>query len=121
MGLKIEGRDEIEPQRITVPLEFSLVGNQIHMERGTVGVSPIGPVAPGDRTQQIARAGVMRQQIQEAFKPQDFDGWYDMSFEDKSIRLYVTDLRARGGWLSLIATNGTSGRKYSTIRQVRRN
>jgi hypothetical protein len=108
MGLKLEEREEIEPQRISVPLQFTLVGNSIHMERGTVGVSPIGRVSPRERTQQIARAGVMRQKIQEAFEPQDFDAVFDVSVQNKSLRLQVTDLRTRSGWLSLIATDGVS-------------
>ena len=108
IGLKLEDREEIEPQRITIPLQFSLAGDQIHMERGTVGVSPIGRVDPRDRTQQITRAGVMRQKIQEAFAPQDFDSSIELSVENKSLRLVVAELRARGGWLSLIAADGVS-------------
>jgi hypothetical protein len=123
MGLKLEDREEIEPQRITVPLQFSLEGDKIHMERGTVGVSPIGAVAPADRTQQIARAGVMRQKIQEAFEPQDFDRTFDLKFDDRTLTLQVTDLRARGGWISLIATNGVvergPTRPAAPMQQVR--
>ena len=109
VGLKLEGREEIEPQRITVPLKVSLEGDQILVSRGTVGVRPIGRVNPRDRAQQITRAGVMRAKIQEAFKPQEVDSLLEATLqEDKTIRLRVTDLRARGGWLSVIATDGIS-------------
>lgn len=106
MGLKLEDREEIEPQRITVPLQFSLADGKVRMERGTVGVSPIGAVAPQDRTQQITRAGVMRQKIQEAFEPREFDSTFDLSFEEKVLVLRATDLRARSGWLSVVLTDG---------------
>lgn len=120
LGLKLEDREEIAPQQITVPLQFSLAGNAIHMERGTVGVRPIGPVDPRDRTQQIVRAGVMRQKIQEAFEPQDFDASFNLSLQQKEVTLFVTDLRARSGWLSLIAVDGVSQPYPSQgpIRQV---
>jgi hypothetical protein len=123
MGLKLEDREEIEPQRITVPLQFSLEGDKIHMERGTVGVSPLGAVAPADRTQQIARAGVMRQKIQEAFEPQDFERTFEMTFDDRTLTLHVTDLQARGGWISLVAARGVVTRGPSgspaPMQQVR--
>ena len=123
IGLKLEDRDEIEPQRITIPLQFALVDDQIHMERGTVGVSPIGRVAPRDRAQQITRAGVMRAKIQEAFAPQDFDASFELSLENKTLGLVLSDLRAHGGWLSLIAVDGVSTTRSSdepapTLQQV---
>src|SRR5690606_37078580 len=103
--------------------QFSLDGDKIHMERGTVGVSPLGDVEPAERTQQIARAGVMRQKIQEAFEPQDFDRTFDLSINDRTLTLWVTDLRARSGWISLIATNGIvtpgSSRPAIPMQQVR--
>jgi hypothetical protein len=108
VGLKLEGREEIEPQRIAVPLKVTLSGDQILVSRGTVGVRPIGPVSPRDRAQQITRAGVMRAKIQEAFKTQEVDALLETTLQDKTIRLRVTDLRARGGWLSIIATDGVS-------------
>lgn len=108
MGLKLEDRDEIAPQRISVPLQFSLEGDKIVMNRGNVGVSPIGRVAPRERAQQIAMSGVMRSKIQEAFEPREFDSVFNVNAGDKQVRLKVTDLRARGGWLSAIATDGIS-------------
>ena len=108
VGLKLEGRDEIEPQRITVPLKISLAGDQILVARGTVGVSPIGRVNPRDRAQQIARAGIMRTKIQEAFQPQEMDATLETTIQEKTITLRVTDLRAHSGWLSVIATDGVT-------------
>jgi hypothetical protein len=106
MGLKLEGREEIPPQRILVPLQFSLKDDSIVMERGTVGVRPIGPVPLRERGQQIARAGIMRSKIQEAFEPRSFESAFSMDVGEKALLLQITDLRARGGWLSVIATDG---------------
>jgi len=108
VGLKVEGRDEIPPQRISVPLGFALEGDRVVMRRGTVGVSPIGPVPRRERGQQIARAGVMRSKIQQAFEPRDFDSVFNVKAGEKEVTLKVTDLRARGGWLSAIATDGVT-------------
>src|SRR5690606_12121765 len=80
----------------------------IVMERGTVGVRPIGPVPLRERGQQIARAGIMRNKIQEAFEPRTFESTFSMEVGEKELTLQVTDLRARGGWLSVIAGDGIS-------------
>jgi hypothetical protein len=108
IGLKLEDREDLPPQRISVPLKFALEGGKFVMQRGTVGVGPIGPVAPRERGQQIARAGIIRSKIQEAFEPREFANLFTVDAGEKQVTLKVTDLRARSGWLSVIATDGIS-------------
>ena len=50
----------------------------------------------------------MRSKIQEAFEPREFDGVFTLDAGEKQVRLKLTDLRARSGWLSVIATDGIS-------------
>ena len=100
-GLKPQKGDEIPTQIITVPLSFRVVGNQILMERGNVGVKPIAPV--GNPGLQITRGGVMRQNIQRAFTNKSLKGEFEREIQGKIVHLSIIAIDARDGWLSVQA------------------
>lgn len=100
-GLKPQNGDEIPVQIISVPLSFKVEGNQILMERGNVGVKPIAPV--DNPTEQITRARIMIQNIQRAIPNKTLKGEIVREIEGRSIRMTVTGIQARDGWLSIEA------------------
>ena len=96
-----EGQEEIlEPQQITIPLKFTVVGNDIRMERGTVAVKVIPGRTVENRGRQIVQAGVMRQNIERLFEPQTFKGYVDVG-DAKKIRLYTRSIESEGSWTSV--------------------
>ena len=100
-GLDLEDRDDIPIQIISVPLNLSLERGRVRVERGTVGVRPLGRIAAGERAEQITRANIMRNKIQQAFDAQEFDGHFDLNIENKRIRLNLSELAAQAGWLRI--------------------
>ncbi|QDU41148.1 hypothetical protein Mal4_55130 [Maioricimonas rarisocia] len=98
-GLDREGRDDIPTQIITVPLLFSVEGDQIVMDRGNVGVRPVE--RPSSVAEQVARANVMRSNIQRALVSRTFDSTLDLEIEGKQLKLYVREIAANDGWLTI--------------------
>lgn len=98
-GLRREGRDDIPTQIITVPLMFSVDGDQIVMDRGNVGVRPVE--RPSSVAEQVARANVMRSNIQRALVSRTFDSTLDLEIEGKQLKLYVREIAANDGWLTI--------------------
>ncbi len=109
IGLNMEGRDPIPPQSISIELYPTLVGDSLHIEAGeTIGVDAIEAVPPGERLDQITRANVMRSKMQDLFEPQDLETVYTFELQKKSLKLRLTDLKLRGGWVSAVLTDGVS-------------
>ncbi len=99
-GIVQEDGEEIPPQIVEVPLNLSVQGNQILIERGTIIVSPVDP--PQSRATQIARAGVMRRKLEEAIKGGTRDAVIDIDRGDRSpMTLRIQRIDARGGWLTI--------------------
>jgi hypothetical protein len=101
-GIKQEGKEDIPTQTITVPLRLSVKGNQVLVDRGTVQVAPV--TAGADRAQQVVRAGVMRKKLESVFKPMALDGVIHVPREGRAdADLTISDIKAFGGWLTIMA------------------
>ncbi len=98
-GLKREGSEDIPAQIISVPFTPTINDGKVTLTRGNVGVKPIS--RPPNVAAQVARAQVMRQKIQSALPEQTIDGTLAVKREDKEIKLTITDLTAKAGWLTL--------------------
>jgi len=103
-GMKRTGEggaeEDIPPQQITIPLKFTVVGDEIKMERGTVSVKPIPGREVENRARQIVSAGVMRQNIERLFESKTFKGSFDVGSE-KKIKLNARSIDADAGWISV--------------------
>lgn len=103
-GLKSAGREDIPTQVITIPVTLSASGKKILVKRGTVGVAPAEK--PDNAAKQIARAGIMRNKIEEAIGDREFDGILTFGGKDtgsKEFKLTVSRITTINGWLSLWA------------------
>src|SRR5262249_46262362 len=102
-GIKQEGKEDIPPQLITVPLRLSVKGNQVLVDRGTVQVSPA--TANSDRAQQVVRAGVMRKKLESVITPTAIDGVIHVPRGEgrADADLMISDIKAFGGWLTILA------------------
>ncbi len=101
-GLKQEeGKDDIPTQKITVPLEFSVEGDDIVIKRGTVSVSPVE--RPKNRFVQIARAGVVRKKIQSALPERKLDRFISVERDGlESVDVAIAQIKTLGGWVSVV-------------------
>ena len=96
-----EGEEDIPTQIISVPLAVKIEGDNIVLERGTVKVAPV--VRPKSLAKQIARAGVVRRKIEAALPNRLIDRHYTVARKDKKpTSVSVTEIKAVGGWLSLV-------------------
>jgi hypothetical protein len=101
-GIKQEGKEDIPTQTITVPLRLSVKGNQVLVDRGTVQVAPA--TANADRATQVVRAGVMRKKLESVITPMALDGVIHVPREGRAdVDLTISDLKAFGGWLTIMA------------------
>ncbi|MDQ3330235.1 MAG: hypothetical protein M3552_06240 [Planctomycetota bacterium] len=99
-GIVQEDGEEIPPQIVEVPLNLSVQGDQIVIERGTIIVSPVDP--PRSRATQIARAGVMRRKLEQSIKGGTRDAVIDIERSGRSpMQMRVQRVDARGGWLTI--------------------
>jgi len=102
-GLKRPGEDDIPTQIITVPLNISVVDNQILIDRGTVGVAPAQPI--DNRAEQIARAGIMRNKIEDAIPDEKHSNVFTFGEEEgkQPITITVTRISTVNGWVNVWA------------------
>lgn len=100
-GLKQEeGKEDIPTQMITVPLTFTIVGDNIVISRGSIAVAPVE--RPKSNFVQIARAGIVRRKIEAALPPREIDRHIDIEREgQKPLKLSLTTLKSLDGWLSI--------------------
>jgi len=101
-GFRQEGKDDIPPQQVSVPLKFAVDGNQIVATRGTVKVSPV--VRPKNLQIQIARAGVIRKKLERALPERRFERKLTVERKnDPSLVIGLTRINSLDGWLTLTA------------------
>lgn len=99
-GIVQENGEEIPPQIVEVPLNLSMRGGQVQIERGNVTVTPIDP--PRNRALQITRAGVMRRKLEQAIEGGTRDGVITVERDGRSpTTISLQRIDARGGWLTI--------------------
>ena len=99
-GIEQEDGEEIPPQLVEVPLNLSVQGGQVVIERGTVIVSPVE--RPRSRATQIARAGAMRSKIEDSIEDSTRDGSFLIEREGRSpVSVQIHRIEAGGGWLTI--------------------
>ncbi len=99
-GIKQKGEEDIPTQEVVVPMTYTLSGDEILIERGTVAVTPIEK--PESLAKQIARAGVMRKKIQSAIENRTRPRILTIKRNDGSkVKVNVTQIRALDGWLTV--------------------
>ena len=95
-GLKQEGREEIPPHLIRVPLTVKAVNEGILLTPGNVSVETIDK-----QDSQAVRAGVIKKKIEEAIPEQLLKRSMSMQRGTRMMTLAVTRLRAVDGWLTV--------------------
>ncbi len=95
-GLKQEGREEIPPHLIRVPLTVKAVNEGILLTPGNVSVETIDK-----QDSQAVRAGVIKKKIEEAIPEQLLKRSMSMQRGNRMMTLAVTRLRAVDGWLTV--------------------
>jgi hypothetical protein len=98
-GLKRKDKEDIPVQRISIPLKFTMSGEKILVDRGDVAVEPLE--RPKSVTEQIARAGVMRNKIQESIEPGELKRKFTLKTDEKNLDMEVSNLKLLNGWLVL--------------------
>jgi hypothetical protein len=102
-GIRRKDKDEIPPQKITVPLTFRLEKDVVVIERGTVRVAPIA--RPKSRSEQIIRARVMGKKIERDLGNRTKSRELKLSRgEGKSdLVLNISRIIALNGWITIEA------------------
>jgi hypothetical protein len=99
-GLERPGEEEIPTQIISVPLKLTIEGDQLVMTRGTVGVKPVE--RPRNVGEQIARAKIMQQKIEEGIpERRSQDAHREIKQQGKTVRVQVRSISAEDGWMTL--------------------
>lgn len=99
-GIETEDGEKVPPQVVEVPLELTMVDGDIKVERGTVVVSPLE--RPRSRARQIARAGIMRNQIEKSIPNGTIDGTFTIEQEGREpVAVTIERIDAQAGWLTL--------------------
>lgn len=101
-AFKEEGKEDIPPQIVTIPLIPRLEGADIVVERGQVKVAPVNK--PDQVALQLARAGIIRKKIETQFPPKRETRKVELTRTNKSpITLWVMKIKPINGWLSVWA------------------
>ncbi len=100
-GLQQPDKEAIPTQIVTVPMFLELQGDQVVVTRGDVEVAPLE--TPSSTAEHIARAGVMRNRIQESIPGSEVNAKSDVEVGDKTITLTANLLKAFDGWLIIRA------------------
>lgn len=99
-GLKRKNGEIIPTQEISVPLTFGLLDDKIQISRGDVAVAPVE--TPKNVAEQIARAGVIRNKIQQAIQDREVDGTHTTT-SGKKVKLVVDAIKFVNGWMVVSA------------------
>jgi len=100
-GFQREGRDNIPPQQVTVPLRFESQGDQVVLTRGDVSVSPVE--RPANVAEQVALAGVVRRKIESAIPSRTIDRQVRIQgTQGKEIPTTLAEITAIDGWLTIV-------------------
>ncbi len=90
---------DIPPQLVTVPLAVSLQGEELVLTRGDVFVEPVDQ--PDNVALQVARAGVIKNKIESAFRESRHPRKLTLEKDGPNpISLHTTEVQAIDGWLS---------------------
>jgi hypothetical protein len=102
-GLRPVGREPIPTQVVTVPLDISVVGNQVEVKRGTVVVAPAEK--PENAATQIVRAGIMRKKIEDSMPNKMLKRTVSVKagVGEKPLVLTITRISAVNGWMTMWA------------------
>lgn len=97
-----EGKEEIPPQVITVPLKFTAKGKTVLVERGNINVAPVTKPTGGEIAKQITRAGVIKKKFEDALPPRKLDSRVVIQ-RPKKANVYadVTRITAADGWIQV--------------------
>jgi hypothetical protein len=99
-GFRQEGKEDIPPQQVTVPLQFAMEKDQIVATRGTIKVSPV--VRPKNLQIQIARAGVIRKKLERALPKRQFASTFTLERKnDPNLEIGLIGINSLDGWLTL--------------------
>jgi hypothetical protein len=98
-GFQQEGKEDIPTQIVTLPLRFSVDMKNVVIEPGDVGVAAAEP--PESAAKQLARAGVIKKKIGNAFPRTEVNRVRYVNVEKKKVLVAVTRIRALDGWLSI--------------------
>lgn len=94
VGVREEDGEEIPPHLVEVPLNLSVSGDQIVIERGPLRVSARGG--------NIVRAGVIRRRLEQTIKGGTRDAVLNIEREGRSpMAVRIQRVDARGGWLTV--------------------
>lgn len=100
-GFKQQGKEDIPPQEVTVPLSFRAENGQIHVSRDSVRVSPLE--RPESVAVQVARAGAIRKKIESALPTRTVDGTVQLQRGEgrSDMPIVVTAIDSLNGWLTV--------------------
>jgi hypothetical protein len=95
-GLKQEGKEEIPPHLIRIPLKISALNEGILISPGKVAVETV------DKTEsQAVRAGVIKKKIEEAFTEQLVKRSTTVQRGNRLFTLAVTKVATNDGWVAV--------------------
>lgn len=112
-GFEQKGETAVPTQIITVPLEFKVAGDKIHITRGNVKSSAV--VKPDRIAAQIARAGVVRNKMEKAFPNRVEDAQIKAKLENRNVYLNITGIEPKDGWLTLTIGNDLTVEKHDSV------
>jgi hypothetical protein len=98
-GFKTKDGEEIPTQVITTPINFSIQGDSVILERGAIEVSAL--VKPENVAKQIANAGVIRKKIENAMPRREIDRHSQVTREHVKLTVSLSSIKALDGWLIL--------------------
>ncbi|MFN6105496.1 MAG: hypothetical protein ACK5EA_13760, partial [Planctomycetaceae bacterium] len=95
-GLKQEGKEEIPPHLIRIPLKITALNEGIQISPGKVAVETV------DKTEsQAVRAGVIKKKIEEAFTEQLVKRSTTVQRGNRLFTLAVTKVATNDGWVAV--------------------
>lgn len=98
-GFKTKDGEEIPTQVITTPIDFSMQGDKVILEHGSISISAL--VKPDNAAKQIANAGVIRKKIENAFPRREVDRARIVTREHVKVTISLASVKALDGWLVL--------------------
>jgi len=112
-GFEQKGETAVPTQIITVPLNFKVEGDKIHITRGNVKSSAV--VKPERIAAQIARAGVVRNKMEKAFPERVESAQVKAKLENRNVYLHITGIEPKDGWLTLTIGNDLTVEKHDSV------
>lgn len=98
-GFKQEGKEDIPPQIITLPINFTVQGESVIVDHGPVEVSAV--TRPANPAIQISRAGVIKKKMELAFPRRELARAWTFERDGKKVNANVTSIKSLDGWISI--------------------